>query len=203
MKKAYKEGILKDNPAKNIPGIKKIEVQREYLTLDEIQKLGSTPCDNDKLKRAFLFACLTGLRWCDIYKLKWNEIVKNGNSYKLIFRQQKTQSVEYFPLSSQAVDLIGEPGKSEEKVFAGLRYTTDAYYKLQKWGIQAGIEKQMTFHKARHTFATMLLNNGTDIYTVSKLLGHRFLKTTQIYAKIVDSRKLEAVNNIPQIKLNI
>ena len=201
LKKAFREGILKDNPAREVTGIKRTEVKREYLTLEELQKLASTECDNEKLKRAFLFACLTGLRWCDIYNLKWINIEKFNGNHRLTFTQQKTKGVEFMPLNKQAYDLLGEPGGAEEKVFSGLKYTTDAYYRLQIWGKQAGIDKPLTFHIARHTFATMQLTLGTDIYTVSKLLGHRFLKTTQIYAKIVDEKKQEAVNRIPEIKI--
>lgn len=72
---------------------------------------------------------------------------------------------------------------------------------LYKWIADAGIKKKITFHCARHTHAVLLLENGTDIYTVSKMLGHRELKTTQIYAKIVDSKKIEAVKSIPMLKL--
>ena len=67
--------------------------------------------------------------------------------------------------------------------------------------MKAGISKTITFHCARHTFATLQLTNGTDIYTVSKLLGHRELKTTQLYAKIIDDKKIEATNAIPNLNL--
>lgn len=201
LKKAFKEGILKESPARNVKGIKKTDVKREYLTEGEIQSLASTECDNEKMKRAFLFACLTGLRWCDIYKLKWNEIEINNDKYKLVFRQQKTKGLEYFPLSKQAIELLGEPKNTDEKVFQGLKYTTDGYYRLQLWGQKAGIKKPLTFHMARHSFATQLITQGVDLYTVQKLLGHRFLRTTQIYAKIIDEKLNEAVNKIPEIKM--
>lgn len=201
VKKAFKEGIIRDMVLKNVSCIKKTDVVREYLTIDEVRKLAKTDCESETFKKAFLFACMTGLRWCDIYELKWNDIKKDGKNTKVTFRQQKTKSVEYLPLSKQAVEIIDKAGKPDEKVFPGIRYTTDAYYKLQKWAIRAGIEKQITFHMARHTFATMLINNGTDLYTVSKLLGHKFLKTTQIYAKIVDATKINAVNNLPEINI--
>ena len=70
---------------------------------------------------------------------------------------------------------------------------------LSKWVMKAKITKDITFHCARHTNATLLLTNGTDLYTVSKLLGHKDIKTTQIYAKIIDEKKRQAVNSIPQI----
>jgi integrase len=203
LKKAYQEGILKDNPAKNVKGIKKTDVKRDYLTFEEIQKLAFANCENEKLKRAFLFACLTGLRWCDIYNLKWQDIEKFNDGSRLIFRQQKTKGVEYFDLSSQAVKLLGEPSKPDDKVFSGLKYTTDAYYRLQLWGKNAGINKKITFHMARHSFATLLLTKGVAIEVIQKLLGHRFLKTTQIYAKIVDEKKKEALNKIPDFKIKL
>ena len=67
--------------------------------------------------------------------------------------------------------------------------------------LKAGITKNITFHCARHTHATLLLTNGVDIYTVSKLLGHKEIKTTQVYARIIDEKKKEAVNKIPSIKI--
>jgi len=202
IKKAFKEGILREDIARNVSGIKKQESKREILTFEEIQKLANTDCDNEKFKRAFLFACLTGLRWCDISNLKWNDIEKDDNGYKIVFRQKKTKGFEYNNISKQAFTLLGDPSDDPDvKIFAGLKYTTDAYYKLQKWAIQAGITKKISFHTSRHTFATMLLTNGVDLYTVSKLLGHKNLRNTQIYAKIVDTKKREAINMIPELKL--
>lgn len=201
IKKAYKEKMIQDYPMRNSKGIKKTEVKREYLTIDEVKKLALTKCENDKLKRAFIFACLTGLRWSDVYALKWKDIEDFNGQIRLSFRQVKTKGVEHMYLNRQAVELLGDKGNADEKVFAGLQYTTDGYYRLQLWGKEAGINKKLTFHIARHTFATMQLTLGTDLYTVSKLLGHRFIKTTQIYAKIVDEKLKEAVNKIPEIEI--
>lgn len=197
---AVKEGIFRDNPILNVNGLSRKDSIREYLTVEELQNLANAKCDNQILKNAFLFACYTGLRWIDVFNLRWKEIVKENNQYKLIFRQQKTDSVEYFPLSKQAVIFLGDPGEKEMKVFPGLKYTTE-YLRLMKWCIAAGIQKKLTFHMARHTFATLMINSGADLYTVSKLLGHKFIKTTEIYAKIMDKTKQEAVNKMPEIKI--
>jgi site-specific recombinase XerD len=92
--------------------------------------------------------------------------------------------------------LLGEKAEPIERVFKGLKYSAWHNIKLQQWVMRAGISKTITFHCARHTYATLQLTLGTDIYTVSKLLGHKDLKTTQVYAKIIDDKKKEAANKI-------
>ena len=112
------------------------------------------------------------------------------------FTQKKTKGAETQPISEQAFGLLGERGNSEERVFTGLKYSAWHNLKLQQWMMKAGISKTITFHCARHTYATLQLTLGTDIYTVSKLLGHKDLKTTQVYAKIIDEKKREAASRI-------
>ena len=112
------------------------------------------------------------------------------------FRQKKTKGAETQPISEQAFKLLGKRGDLNEIIFDGLNYSVWSNLKLQQWVMKAGISKTITFHCARHTYATLLLTMGTDIYTVSKMLGHKELKTTQIYAKIIDAKKKEAANKI-------
>jgi site-specific recombinase XerD len=100
------------------------------------------------------------------------------------------------PISEQAYSLLGERKEPTEQVFEGLTYSAHENKHLAKWVGLAGIKKDITFHCFRHTFATLQLSNGTDIYTVSKMLGHRELKTTQIYAKIIDATKRTAADKI-------
>ena len=114
----------------------------------------------------------------------------------LKFQQKKTGGMETLPISKQATDLMGERGEPTAKVFPNLRYSAYHNKHLYQWIGAAGITKNITFHCFRHTFATLQLLKGTDLYTVSKLLGHKDIKTTQIYAKIVDKMKREAVNKI-------
>ncbi|MEZ4856754.1 MAG: site-specific integrase [Gelidibacter sp.] len=145
----------------------------------------------------FIFSALTGLRWSDIEKLLWSEIQHSKEmGYYIRFRQKKTKGAETLPISEQARELLGEAGKPEAKVFEGLHYSAWSNLKLQQWMLKAGITKNITFHCARHTYATLQLTLGTDIYTVSKLLGHKELRTTQIYAKVIDDKKKEAANRI-------
>ena len=206
LRQAYKEDLLQDDLNAKTEPIKGIETRREYLTLTELNKLASTECKSNILKRAALFSALTGLRFSDIRKMTWNEIeyIKD-QGYLLKFSQQKTKGIENLPISKQAYSFTNglENPKDmnlNDKVFEGLKYTSYHTKHLYQWIASAGITKNITFHSFRHTFATLQLFNGTDIYTVSKMLGHKDLKTTQIYAKVVDEAKRKAVN---KIKLNL
>jgi len=203
LKQAFVDGYLTVDLSAKIKGIKEQESRREYLTVEELNTLAATPCERDVLKRAALFSALTGLRHCDIQKLQWKEISLEGNQVQLHFTQQKTKGVEYMPISEQALQLCGEPVKPEQLVFEDLPDPSWISRPLKKWIETAGIKKPITFHCFRHTYATMQLSSGTDIYTVSKMLGHTNVKTTQVYAKVVDEKKnkaaqairLETINN--------
>jgi integrase len=201
LRQAHEENIITDNPAKRVKGIKLIENRREYLMLEELKLLTKEPCVIPNLKQAFLFSCLTGLRWSDINKLTWKEIIfsEAENIYKINFTQKKTKGVEYHPISQQAYDILGKRGDGEARVFKGLKYSAWHNFRLAQWVMNAGINKKITFHCARHTYATLLLTAGGDIYTVSSLLGHRELKTTQIYAKIINTKKNSVVDLLPNI----
>jgi integrase len=200
LKQAYKDGILQTDLNSKISVIKPAETQREFLTVEELNTLVTKPCKDEVLKRAALFSALTGLRYSDIEKLIWNELEYiEGQGYFIKFTQQKTKGVEMLPISEQAYSLLGEIDEPQNKVFKGLRYSAYHNKHLREWVKSAGINKKISFHNFRHTFATLQLANGTDIYTVSKMLGHRELKTTQIYAKVVDKAKREAAD---KIKLN-
>ena len=104
-------------------------------------------------------------------------------------------------IPDQALPYMGTPGQPFEKVFVGLKYSAYMNVALTNWMMKAGITKHITFHCARHTFAVLQRTHNTDIYTLSKLLGHSEVKTTQIYAKIIDEKKREAINRIPSITL--
>jgi integrase len=197
---AFLEGYLRDDISARLRGIEAQESRREYLTMDELNTLAATPSRHSVVKNAALFSALTGLRHCDILKLRWEEIQQDGDKYQLHFTQRKTGGVEYMPISQQAVDICGEPQQSDDLVFPDLPEVKAIPHFLNPWLKAAGIKKKITFHCFRHTFATLQLSNGTDIYTVSKMLGHSNLKYTQVYAKVVDEKKEKAAN---AIKLNI
>jgi len=203
LNKAYKEKLIFQNPIKFIEGVKKAETKREYLTLEEIEKMAQFDLKNTLLKKAFLFSCLTGLRWSDIKNLSWSNIQDFNGGHRIVFKQKKTKGIEYLDVSKQARELLGTSKNENDKIFEGLNYSIAMNRKLRKWCENAGINKYISFHSSRHTFAVLQLSLGTDIYTLSKLLGHKDLTSTQIYAKIVDEKKKEAIDRIPEIKMKI
>ncbi len=197
LKQGYKDGYLSDDLNARVASIKPEETHRNFLTLEELNRLVQTECRNPLMKKVALFSALTGLRFSDIQNLTWGNIEAiEGQGYSIQFTQQKTKGTEVLPISEQAYGLMGERGEPHQKVFVGLKYSAYENKHLKEWILNAGISKEITFHCFRHTFATLQLSKGTDIYTVSKMLGHRELKTTQIYAKIVDNLKREATNKI-------
>ena len=182
--------------AAKVKGISGVESRREYLTIEELNKLAATPCEYPMLKKVAFFSALTGLRHSDIRKMTWKELSVEGDHYRINFTQRKTGGVEYMPISEQAYLIRGEPAEPDRLVFEGLQDPSWINRPVKKWIEAAGIKKHITFHCFRHSYATNQLTEGTDLYTVSKMLGHTNIRTTQIYAKVVDSKKEEAAQAI-------
>ena len=199
LNQAFEERIIPTNPIRTVENFKMEEGTRMYLTIDEVKRLAQTPCDYPKIKAAFLFSCLTGLRRSDVLKLTWGEVHTQGSFTRIIFKQKKTNGQEYLDIADEAAQLMGGRGKPDDHVFTDIHSPTCTNTTLRLWCARAGISKDITFHCGRHTFATMMLDLGTDIYTVSKLLGHKELSTTQIYAKVLDKSKQAAVQRIPKV----
>jgi len=196
LKRAYREDKLKTDVNSKISSIKEMESQRNFMTLEETKKLFATPCPNLLVRKISMFSVLTGIRYVDIKKLTWSEIqyIKNDGHY-IIFRQKKTGGAESMPISDEAFELLGRRKGEKELVFKGLR-KCDVDKSVPEWVKLSGIKKHITFHCFRHTFATLQITAGTDIFTVSKMLGHRSVKTTQVYARVIDQKKREAANRI-------
>lgn len=196
LKKAYQEGKLRSDINAAIPGISEKESQKNFLTIEEARKLFNTQCNNPIVKSVSLFSILTGLRYSDISKLQWSEIqFIEGDGFYIRFKQKKTNGQETLPIPQQAYELLGEPGQGTQLVFKDLK-KWDFDRTIPLWIKKAGISKHITFHCFRHTYATLQLYSGTDIYTLSKMLGHKNIQTTQVYTKIVDERKREASERI-------
>lgn len=198
LKFAEQQKIIEKNPIVDFEQeekVKKVESKRDFLTIEEIGLLMKQPCKYDILKRAYLFSCFCGLRISDIRQLKWENLYNDGNSWKASIIIQKTKKQEEIYLSETAMSFLPKRGKatSDQPIFV-LPCPCQVEKYLRLWAKEAGIKKNITYHTSRHTFATMMLTLGADLYTTSKLLGHSGINTTQIYAKIVDEKKKEAVN---------
>ena len=203
LRRAFDEGYTTINFATKTKSFDQAESQREYLTYNELQALVNTECKYPVLKRAFIFSCLVGIRWSDLNALTWSEVRDEGDISRVNFRQEKTDGVEYLYISKQARELLGERQDPQDRVFRCLKYGMTYNTEIVRWCNRAGVLKHITFHSARHTNAVLLLENGADIYTVSKRLGHREIRTTAIYAKIIDSKMKEAAELIPELKIQL
>ena len=194
LKLAYRDKCLKENINNFLDKIEAKQVKKEYLTLDEVKQLVQTPCEHEVLRRASLFSCLTGLRISDILNLKWEDFeLAPDYGYCIRIKTQKTSAEATLPISYEAYELCGEP--STGKVFKVLRRSM-VNYPLKKWIQEAGIKKHITFHCFRHSYAVIQISLGTDIYTVSKMLTHKNVTTTQIYADLVSAKKRETAEKI-------
>ena len=203
LRRAFDDGYLTINYASKVKSFEQAESQREYLTFDELQSLAKAECKYPVLKKAFIFSCLSGIRWSDIEKMVWAEVRDESGISRINFIQDKIDGAEYLYISKQARELLGNRKEPIDRVFKGLKYGMTFNTEIVRWCNRAGVPKHITFHSARHTNAVLLLENGADIYTVSKRLGHRELRTTQIYAKIVDSKAKEAAEIIPGLEIEI
>ena len=200
---AVREDVIADNPIIKLSAQDKVkapESQREYLTTEEVQKLEETDSPYPHIKQAFLFACYTGLRCSDVRSITWGKIVKDGEKYRLHTVMFKTKRPFYIPLSKKAMQWMPERGDKtdDDLIFENIPVQVNTKLYLQPWLDKAGITKPITFHCSRHTFGTMMLTLGADIYTTSKLMGHTKVEVTQIYAKIINKKKDDAVSLIDQ-----
>lgn len=201
LNEAVREDILDMNPTAKLRKEEKKPIrsggnQRGFLEIDEVKALIKTDCQDENIKRAFLFSCFCGLRVSDIETLRWKDVKPCANGWVVEKLQVKTRLQITVPLSVNAMEWLPRlDGKARKD---DLVFALPSYFKInrcvKRWAKDAGIEKNVTFHIARHTFATTLLTLGADIYTTSKLLGHQNLRTTQIYAEVVDKNKVKAVN---------
>lgn len=203
MVEAVKDGAASVNPVDQLKKgemPRRPEVTREYLEASEVVTLSATPCLSDVVKRAFMFCCFTGLRYSDVSHMTWGDIRRSGDGWRLMIIMQKTQEPIQCKLSSEAMRWLPERGKDHECVFQ-MPAKSSVSRAIKKWVERAGIRKCVTFHTSRHSYATMALTAGTDIYTISKLLGHRSITTTTMYAAVVDAQRDAAVDSVSDLFL--
>ncbi len=196
--RAVEDGIISQNPTKGL-SIRLEEALPKYLTTEQLQNLAITPCGNEIVRNAFFFSCYTGLRYGDVANMTWGQIQGNGVNVT----QLKTGASQKIDLNNAAKLILGKYSiqnhKASDKVFVFPRRSTVDKV-LKHWAQKAGIEISLSFHKARHTFATQILTQTGDIYTISKMLGHKSLATTAIYARVIDEKKKQAIDLLPLVE---
>ena len=195
---AVREGVIAQNPFHHLDKSEKAKKQnfmREYLTVEEVKLLEETPTHSPRTKGGFLFCCYVGIRLSDLQALTWNDIRYSATGMELCIKQQKTGGVVVVPINKRALRWMPERNGAagSAKVF-DLPDRTTCRVCVKALAKRAGIEKDINFHTSRHTFATLSIFAGNDIYTVKNLLGHKSVKTTQVYADIVMAQKQDAVD---------
>jgi Site-specific recombinase XerD len=198
--KLVTKGILKTSPFSTFKVVSEADVEKTTLTMEEVRALAEyiPKRGNPQIKEAFLFSCFTGLRLSDVKKFTYDEIIGD----EIVFRPAKTsKKIVRVPLVDDAKAIIASLPKhpKNSKVFWNLPSGQVINTYLKFFGLGAGIQKNLHFHAARHTFATIGLTYGIDIYTMKELLGHSKIEMTQIYAKIVDQKKAMEMAKFPKL----
>lgn len=208
VKNCMEAGYMKSDPCKGITCAADEDVlTKDWLTMDEVQNLIAThyPQENVMVRNAFIFCLYTGVRWCDVKDLTFANV--DVSSRMLRFEQNKTKghsskSWVYIPLNDGLLKLVGQPPKGmgkEAPIFRLPSYESSCK-SVKYWVKKAGIDKHISWHCARHSFAVNILNNGANIKTVSSLLGHSSLRHTEKYTRVVDKLKEDAINSLPELK---
>ncbi len=201
LKSAKDEELISETPFDKTADIPLEDIAPQYLTIDEIQTISDTPCGSEVVKRAFLFSCLTGIRFKDVKSVTWGQVKRFGKYVRITFTPNKKEEQAYINVTEEALPFLGERGEDAQLVFGALpdNKTVNSY--LKSWGKAAGIQKKITFHVARHTFATLLLSLHVKPTQVQKLLGHHSLYSTLKYAEMVraEREEQEEMPHIPAI----
>lgn len=191
---AYRDKKIKENLVDYLDWINGVPTVKESLTLEELRRLYHTPCKFEEIKKAAIFSCMTGIRRSDIINLTWDNVFSYADGGKYVeFICQKTKRKNTVPLSDETYNMILP--RTEGKIFKGFTKEMSGK-KMKDWIKSAGITKHITFHCFRHTYASLQLELGTDIYTVQHLLAHKSVSTTQIYVCHADPKTRDAANRI-------
>ena len=209
LREAVRQGLLDQNPFDRLPLSYRVKAQykeRTALTQEELIKLSETPCNTPELKEAFLLSCITGLRKSDILSLSINDIEKCDDTYYIYKKMKKTQRWLRLPLPEEAHHILSKlhaKNGNTPYFFAHLSPHHLGEH-LEVWLEDCHIpDKHITFHSGRHTCATLLLTQGTDLYTIMRYLGHQNINTTQRYVHITDQQLCIATHQISNQLRNI
>lgn len=206
IRQAWRQGFIPEDFCGKVRGIKVLAPFRHFLTLEQVEALSRSKCDNEMVKQAFLFACFSGPRLSDIIKLQWSEISLINGSPFIQFQQKKTGQHETCPIPEQAVKILADVKKlhpyfapeGNDRVFILPAYS-EIMKVLKTWGGRSGLSWNLHFHVSRHTAATLMLTSGADLYTVSKQLGHKNIRETQKYARVIDLKRVSEVQMMPTL----
>ena len=206
---AVEKGVIKKSPCLRIKVMNTNDILgKDILSREELQQLFAThyPKESETIRRAFALTCFTGIRHCDLATLTYANI--DYSNRLMTFRQSKVQhdssvSGVPIPLNDTLLAIIGEKpkGAKDSDLIFNLPSIEASNKALRHWTKRAGIDKHITWHCGRHSFATNLLSNGANIKVVSELLGHSSLKFTQKYVRALDDQKKAAINSLPQIDI--
>lgn len=209
VKYAIEHDVMIKNPCVGVViKVDEQQLKKDVLSLEEIQLLVKTHYENENpnIRRAFVFCLYSGLRFCDVKDLTFANVDYSNKLLK--FEQNKTKghsasSGVVIPLNDDLLRLIGNPetpNDRDENIFKLPTYESCSK-SLKRWVKRSGINKKISWHCARHSFAVNILNNGANIKTVASLLGHSGLKHTEKYTRAIDSLKQDAINSLPKLNL--
>jgi site-specific recombinase XerD len=209
VRSAVDQGIMAKDPCKGVVCVTDDQVlKKDVLSQEEIRKLMDThyQFEKENVRNAFIFCLYTGMRFCDVKDLRYSSI--DYANRLLRFEQDKTKghssrSWVTIPLNDGLLRLVGRPkeGENRESLIFNLPSYESCCKSVKRWVKRAGIDKHISWHCARHSFAVNILNNGANIKTVASLLGHSGLKHTEKYTRAVDKLKEDAINSLPELKL--
>ncbi len=205
---AVDKDVMRKSPCNGVTiKIDKNILKKDVLSKEEVEKLIATHYtgENNDIRRAFIFCLYCGLRWCDVKDLTFANV--DYSNKKLRFEQNKTKghssaSGVVIPLKEGLLKLIGEPTSPDNRneLIFPLPSHTMCLKALRHWVKRAGIDKHITWHCARHSFATNILNDGANVVTIASLLGHSGLRHTEKYLRDVDSLKQAAIDSLPDLE---
>ena len=200
--KAVRDGLIPFNPVQDLAKEERFHVpdkHREYLTTDELKRFLAVETQTQAeqtVQKAFGFSCMTGLRLGDMQRLRWSDIKTIGEVQAVSIIQHKTKRLVTVPLNELALSLLPlRPDNGEDGIIFPLVKKPDNVAKyVRRIKEKAGIEKDFTYHSSRHSAATLAITAGAELYSVSKILGHGSIVSTQVYASVNMEKKAEAVN---------
>lgn len=200
--KAVRDGLMASNPVQELTREERFHApdkHREYLTADELKRFLSVEPQTymeEVVQRAFGFSCMTGLRLGDMQRLRWSDIKDVNGVQTVSLIQHKTKRPVSVPLNALALSLLPpRPENGEDSIIFPLVKKPDNVAKyVRRIKDKAGIEKDFTYHSSRHSAATLAITAGAELYSVSKILGHGSIASTQVYAKVNMEKKVEAMN---------